>query len=109
MVLGVAIGTYFALKNMKEYQAALKTGLITALGGSILAAISLSVFDWAVFSFVFPTSFSNIFLFYFLEAMIIGLSIGLIGGLYFRMKRPKRLISNDDLDDDIFYESLKSK
>jgi len=109
MVLGVAIGAYFALKNMKEYQTALKTGLITALGGSILAAISLSVFDWAIFSFVFPISFLDIFIYYFLEAVIIGLSIGLIEGLYFRMKKPKRLISDDDLDDDIFYESLKAK
>jgi hypothetical protein len=100
--------TYFALTHLKEHQTPLKFGIIVALGGSLLSAISMSIFDWTIFSFAIEINVLSIFLFYFLEALIIGLAIGLIEGLYFRRKLSKKIIINDDIDD-AFYESLKSK
>ena len=109
MALGVAIGTRFSLKNLKEDQSPLKYGIITALGGSILTAISMSVFDWIIFSFDPTIEYSlGIILFsYLLEALIIGLVLGMILGLYFRSKyRDKVKQSKQNLDD--LYESLKN-
>lgn len=111
MVLGVAIGTYFALKNLKEDQAPLSTGLFTALLGSLLSAISMMMYDLTAFYLIlrlisFETLLKEIF-FYLVEALIIGFAIGLIEGLYFKRKKPK-FIRQDDIDEE-FYESLRTK
>ncbi|MEJ2250581.1 MAG: hypothetical protein P8Y97_13130 [Candidatus Lokiarchaeota archaeon] len=50
MVIGVLIGTYFALKNIKEHQTPIKYGMIVALGSTIISGISLSFFDLTVYS-----------------------------------------------------------
>lgn len=109
MVLGVAIGTRFALKNLKEFQSPLKLGIIVALGGAILSAISISFFDWIIFAFDSTLEYSLFYImfFYLLEALIIGLALGMILGLYFRSKHPKRVDKNNDKLDEL-YESLKT-
>jgi hypothetical protein len=111
MIFGVTIGTYFALKNLKKNQATLNTGLIVALLGSLLSAISMIVYDWTVFVLIFRVTplgvFLNEIISYFIEVLIIGIVIGLIEGWYFKRKRP-RIIINDDIDEE-FYESLKTK
>jgi small basic protein len=108
MVLGVSIGTYFTLKNIKEYQTPLSYGMIAALGGSFLTATSMYFFDWTVYLFAAKPFPSFIIFFYILEALIIGLIIGIIEGLYFKMRQPIKTIHNHGVDD-AFYESLKSK
>jgi hypothetical protein len=108
MVLGVAIGTRFALKHIKEFQSPIKLGIIAAVGGSILTAVSMIVFDWTIFSFdtTLSYNFLNIFFLYLLEALIIGLSLGIIIGLYYRSKSTNINKSKENLDE--LLESLKT-
>lgn len=108
MVIGVLIGTYFALKHLKKDQTPLKYGMIVALGGSILTAISIYVFLWTIYLIAATFFPLDIITFFILEALIIGLVIGLIEGLYFKNKLSKTNIIKNDTDD-AFYESLKMK
>ena len=105
MVIGVAIGTRFALKNLKDFQSPLQLGIITALGGTILSAVSMSLFDWIIFSFVY--SLGIILFSYLLEALIIGLCLGIILGLYFRAKHPNNTEKGNQKLDEL-YKSLKT-
>ncbi|MEJ2279248.1 MAG: hypothetical protein P8Y70_16130 [Candidatus Lokiarchaeota archaeon] len=59
MVIGVLIGTYFALKNIKEHQTPIKYGMIVALGSTIISGISLSFFDLTVYSSSIPLSYNS--------------------------------------------------
>jgi hypothetical protein len=107
MVLGVVIGTYFALKNLKEGQTTLKYGMIVAIGGSLLTAFSMYFFDWTIYV-IAAIPFPTIIIFsYILEALIIGLAIGVIEGLLIKTK-PRKSLIEDGLDD-AFFESLKTK
>jgi len=46
LIFGGIVGLIFALKNRKEYQNALKTGVYVGFFGAILSAVSISVFEW---------------------------------------------------------------
>ncbi len=109
MIIGVIIGTRFALKNLKTFQSPLKYGILAALGGTILSAISMSIYDWTIFSLGtgIENSLLYIILFYLLEALIIGLFIGLVQGLYYRSKYPQKENKNNETLNEL-YESLKS-
>jgi len=76
--------------------------------GALLAAISMTMFEWVSFT-VSQGSSIIAFLFYFsvfiIEAVIIGLAIGILFGLYFRRKN-RRIILEDEIDED-FYKSLE--
>ena len=105
MMIGVAMGTRFALKNLKDFQNPLQLGIITALGGTILSAVSMSLFDWTIFLFVY--SLGIILFSHLLEALIIGLCLGIILGLYFRAKHPNNTEKGNQKLDEL-YKSLKT-
>lgn len=105
MVLGVAIGTRFALKHMKEFQSPLKLGLTVALGGSILSAVSMFIFTWVIY--FFNPALLDFFFLYILEALIIGLFLGIILGLYYRSKYNNDVNKGKHKYDELF-DSLKT-
>jgi hypothetical protein len=108
IVIGISSGVYFGLKRLKKEQSEIKTGLTIGLFGALLAAISLSLFEWIlfvtynVFSIIDLLLFLIIFIF---EALIIGLPISIIISLYFSSKK-KRMNLGSNIDDK-FYESLR--
>lgn len=108
MILGVLLGVYFGLSNKKKHQLELKLGVVIGFMGSFLAAISMTMFEWV--SFTVSQGLSIIaFLFYFsvfiIEAILIGLIVGILLGLYFRRKN-RRIILESEIDED-FYKSLE--
>jgi hypothetical protein len=105
MIIGCIVGTRFTLKNIKSRQSYLIPGMIVSLGGSVLAGISFTMFDWIVYST--PPIFLLVLELYLIEAIIIGLVLGgLVGGYYnYRHKAPTQ---SSSIDDD-FYESLKEQ
>jgi hypothetical protein len=109
MGIGVIIGTRFALKNLKQNQTPLKYGIIASLGGALLSATSLSVFEWTIslISVIIRNLLFSIIFSFVLEALIIGFFIGMIEGLYFRSKHPKKVNQNNKKLDEL-YESLKT-
>ena len=110
MIIGCAIGTRFALKNAKLNQSLLLYGLIVGLVGTILSAISISIFDWIVFSTTQGFSFVLLMMIlgsFLIEALIIGLLIGGIVSVYYYFTS-KTTSETTSIDDD-FYESLIDK
>ena len=108
MIIGVIIGVYFGLSNKKKHQLEIKLGLVIGFFGALLAAISMTMVEWV--SFTASQGLSIItFLFYFsffmIEAVIIGLAVGILLGLYIRRKN-RRIILDDEIDED-FYKSLE--
>ena len=108
MFIGCIIGVRFSLKNIKSDQLYIKHGIIVGLGGAILSAFSMSIFDWIIFSGIeefSPSFFIVIIGFFLIEALIVGLIIGLIvGGYYsYKNKTPPEKSSKEEE----FYESLK--
>jgi len=108
MILGVLFGVYFGLSNKKKHQLEIKLGLVIGFFGALLAAISMTMFEWVSFTVSQGLSFVA-FLFYFsvfmIEAVIIGLAVGILLGLFFRRKN-RRIILEDEIDED-FYKSLE--
>ncbi len=110
IILGVLFGVYFGLSNKKRHQLEVKLGLVIGFIGALLAAISLTMFEWV--SFTISKGFSTMaFLFLFsvfvIEAVIIGLAVGVLLGIYFRRKR--RRINLQGKIDEEFYKSLEEK
>ncbi len=108
MILGVLFGVYFGLSNKKKHQLEVKLGLVIGFIGALLAAISMTMFEWVSFTTTQGLSFKD-FLFFFnffvIEAVIIGLAVGVLLGIYFRRKR-KRIILQGKNDEE-FYKSLE--
>ncbi|MBY8984941.1 MAG: hypothetical protein KGD65_07740 [Candidatus Lokiarchaeota archaeon] len=108
MIIGCIIGVRFSLKNTKSDQVYIKHGVIVGLGGAILSAFSMSIFDWIIFSGIYgssPSFFTVVIGLFLIEALIVGLIIGLIVGGYYSYKNkiPIEKSSNEKE----FYESLK--
>ena len=110
MILGVLFGVYFGLSNKKKHQLEVKLGLVIGFIGALLAGISLTMFEWVSFTISQGLSIMA-FLFFFsvfvIEAVIIGLAVGVLLGLYFRRKR--RRINLQGKIDEEFYKSLEEK
>ena len=108
MFIGCIIGVRFSLKNIKSDQLYIKHGIIVGLGGAILSAFSMSIFDWIIFSGIeefSPSFFIVIIGFFLIEALIVGLIIGLIFGVYYSYKNktsPEKSSKEEE-----FYKSLK--
>jgi len=104
MIIGSIIGTSFCLKNIKSYQSYLKHGIMVGLVGTILSAISMSIFDLIIFQTNLPFVIIGFFL---IEALLLGLIIGgIISGYYsYKHKTP---IKTSSIEED-FYNSLKEK
>ncbi|MHA1477273.1 MAG: hypothetical protein ACTSPU_03650 [Promethearchaeota archaeon] len=88
LIFGGIVALLFALKNRKEHQNALKTGVYIGFFGGILSAVSISIFEWIFFIVIVGFSFT-----YFLSVLVtfllitipIGLVLGLlIGYIYYR-------------------------
>ncbi|HEC40218.1 MAG TPA: hypothetical protein ENI29_18410 [bacterium] len=108
MILGVLFGVYFGLSNKKKHQPEVKFGLVIGFIGALLAAISLTMFKWV--SFTISQGFSTkallfFFSFFVIEAVIIGLAVGVLLGIYFRRKGRK--INLQGKIDEKFYKSLE--
>ena len=107
MLIGALFGVYFSLSHKKQNQSDIILGLTVGICGTILTAISYSLFEWMIYTQDSPMPlFLNISIFI-LEAIIIGLGIGILLGLLFRRK--KRGILVDKETDERFFESLKEK
>lgn len=107
MTIGCIIGTIFALKNIRSNQSFLIYGVIVGLGGTILTAISCSIFDWITLSAIegFNLSYFLIILgFFFIEAIIIGLLIGGIIGSYYYFTHKTSIETS--IKEEEFYKSL---
>lgn len=110
MAIGVIIGVYFGLSHKKEMQSYIKTGLIIGILGALFIGISFAFFEWTIYIIRISFSFTSLFLFlgiFIVEALIIGIPIGGILGLYFRAKgkpSPQRSKKEED-----FYRSLEEK
>ncbi|MFW9969394.1 MAG: hypothetical protein ACFFDF_04275 [Candidatus Odinarchaeota archaeon] len=90
ILIGCFVGTRFTVKNVKPNQSFYIHGLVVSLGGSILAAISFTMFDWVYF--LDPISdLIIIFVAYLIEAIIIGLLVGSILATYYNYKRKRHV------------------
>ncbi len=108
MIIGVIIGVYFGLSNRKKHQFEIKLGLVIGFIGALLAAISMTMFEWVSFTISQGLSIMSILFYlsvFMIEAIIIGLTVGILLGLYFRRKN-RRTILDDEIDED-FYKSLE--
>jgi hypothetical protein len=110
MIIGVSIGIYFGLSNKKKKDSEMKTSLFIGFFGALFAGISMSFFEWILY--ITSYRFSIIALLFFIivftiEALIIGLPISLVFGLYFKKKR-KRMVSVSKVDEE-FYKSLEER
>ncbi|MFX1500807.1 MAG: hypothetical protein ACFFDH_07570 [Promethearchaeota archaeon] len=114
MIIGCIIGIIFTFKNIKSNQSYVKHGILVGLGGTILTAISYSIFDWIILSSIdgFNLSyFPIIFGFFLIEAIIIGIIIGLtIGGIMRIFNHSTHKNSREEsIQEDEFYEGLIEK
>lgn len=86
LIIGCIVGIRFTLKYNKQQHSFLVKGIITGICGSILTAISYSLFDWIVYAGMAFILGLIIFEFYLIEAIIIGSILGGIIGGYFNYK-----------------------
>ena len=110
MVIGTGIGVYFGLSNKKEMQSYVKTGLIIGLLGALFSGISIAFFEWTIYIIRISFSLTTLFLFigvFILEALIIGIPIGSIFGLYFKSKGKSAPRTNQREEE--FYRSLEEQ
>ena len=108
MVIGCIVGVRFSLKNSKSDQMYFKQGILVGLCGTILSAVSMSIFDWILFSGIdesSPSFFLVIFGLFMIEALILGFIIGVIVGGYYGYKNKSPLETSSKEEE--FYESLK--
>jgi uncharacterized membrane protein YeiH len=109
LVIGSIIGVRFTLKNQKEEQATLKTGVITGIGGGVLATLFMSVYEWIGFSLVEgfnPFALFIFFGYYVISGVVIGLLMGAIVSTYFMYTEVKRPDEVDKHIDDDFFKDL---
>jgi len=111
LLAGSIIGVRFTLKNQKEEQATLKTGVITGLGGGVLATLLMSIFEWIIFSLVEefnPFALLIFFGYYVISGVVIGLLMGAIVSTYFmyiEVKRPEEV--DKHIDEDFFKDLIE--
>jgi hypothetical protein len=108
MVIGCIIGTRFALKYQKEKRSIILIGIVIAISGALLGAISFSIIDLMIalfHGFGGVSLFFAVFIPYILMAAFIGVIIGIIFGIYYFFKGEKPIKA--PLIDEEFYESLK--
>ena len=93
LVIGGGIGLYFTLKNKKESQSHIKTGIIVGLNGSILSLFLIVFFDWILYSLGqgFDLILFLNYLFYVFVAnglmyVLVGVLLGYIFGYFYRNK-----------------------
>ncbi|MFX1571540.1 MAG: hypothetical protein ACFFB0_02245 [Promethearchaeota archaeon] len=107
MIIGSLLGVYFSLSHKKQGQSEIVTGLTVGITGTIFTAISLSFFEWMIYAQNSPISLFFVIIIFFIEAIVIGLAVGILLGFLFARK--KRGIIVDKETDEKFFESLKER
>ena len=89
LVVGGGIGLYFTLKNRKESQSPIKTGIIVGLTGSVLSLLLISFFDWILYSLEYSFDFMLfleytliLFAYYGIMYVLVGIILGYLFGNY---------------------------
>ena len=109
LIFGGIVALIFALKNRKEHQNALKTGVYIGFFGGILSAVSISVFEWIFFIVIVGFSFVvfwSLLITFLLIAIFIGLILGFIIGYIYHRKASKSK-SNSKYTDEYLENMLK--
>ena len=105
MIVGVTIGVYFTMRYLEKDRSPLTYGIIIGFFGTLLTAITLTLFQWTYNWFFIGTIDFQLLILYLIPGFLIGPIIGLIIGLIFRYKGKKeKSLANDD-----FYENLKEE
>jgi hypothetical protein len=86
LIIGCIVGIRFILKYNEQQRSFLVKGIIAGICGSVLTAISYSLFDLIVYAGMAFILGLIIFDFYLIEALIIGTIMGGIVGGYFNYK-----------------------
>lgn len=93
LVIGGGIGLYFTLKNKKESQSLIKTGIIVGLIGSVLSLFLIVFFDWILYSLdhgfdliLFLNYIFYVFVVNGLMYALVGVILGYIFGYFYRNK-----------------------
>ncbi|TFG21977.1 MAG: hypothetical protein EU533_04800 [Promethearchaeota archaeon] len=110
MIIGTGIGVYFGLSHKKEMQSYIKTGLIVGLLGALFSGISIAFFEWTIYIIRISFSLTSLLLFlgvFIIEAIIIGIPIGGILGLYFKSKG--KTVPRTNKREEEFYRSLEEQ
>jgi hypothetical protein len=97
MIIGCIIGTRFTLKNIKPNQSLFTYGILVSLGGSVLTAISFTMFDWVYYLGLLRSSLFMLlinFEYYFVEAIIISLLFGSLISYYYNYKRKTQILTS---------------
>ena len=91
LVIGGGIGLYFTLKNRKESQSHIKTGIIVGLIGSVLSLFLIVFFDWILYSLdhgfdliLFLNYIFYVFVVNGLMYALVGVILGYIFGYFYR-------------------------
>ena len=111
ILFGAIVGVLFALKNRQMEANPLKIGLIVGVIGCLLSAFSLSLLEFMLHILGVGFGFNRLIqvvFFFFLMALILGLSTGGLFGFYYHYKTKKRRESIPEGDKEL-YESLKTK
>ncbi|TFG27092.1 MAG: hypothetical protein EU532_08220 [Promethearchaeota archaeon] len=112
ILIGVLWGTYFAVKYLKKKQNYFKNGLKIGLISSYISALSIFFFElpFILSSYTFSIDLVIILLSFFsIEAIIIGIIVGLIIGYYFYTKEGGDKEHQKNKTESEFYNSLKDK
>lgn len=113
LIFGGIVALLFALKNRKEHQNALKTGVYIGFFGAILSAFSISVFEWIFFILIVGFSFTyflSVLITFLLIAIPVGLVLGLIiGYIYYRKNQKSSKIKSSSKYTDDYLEDLLKK
>ncbi len=109
MIIGCIIGTRFTLRNNHSHRHYITYGIFVGLIGASLTCISYTTLVFIVLLESFFNSFAILVIFelYFIEAIIVGLTVGLIIGGYYNHKY--KSITKTSIEDDPFYQSLYEK
>ncbi|MFX1322157.1 MAG: hypothetical protein ACFFAQ_10990 [Promethearchaeota archaeon] len=110
LLIGAIIGIRFTLKNQKAEQATLKTGVITGIGGGVLATLFISVFEWIAYSL--ERGINILALFWFIiytiiAGVVIGLIMGAIMSTLYMYKEVKRPEEDKHIDEDFFKDLIE--
>lgn len=112
ILIGVLWGTYFAVKYLKTKRNYIKNGIKLGLISSYISALSIFFFEIPFILSIYTFSITLIIIvlsFFSIEAIIIGIIVGLIIGYYFYTKEGGGKDHQQNTAESEFYNSLKEK
>ena len=109
-MIGVIVGEIYALRNQTPDQSILKCGLIIGVGGGVISAFIIAIWNtlinmWSFFDFFFFLGYVLI------TGVAVGLLIGAIISSYFMYKEAKGENDEDKkyIDDDFYNDLIEDK